>query len=266
MNRSIATGTKYIAQYREPVARMYESLKSCPDNLLLFMHHVPYTHVLHSGKTVIQHFYDEHYKGAEQATRFVEQWKALKGLVDEQRYGEVLALQEFQAGHAIVWRDAINTWFFNKSGIADAKGRVGRHPNRIEAESMRLVGYAATNITPSEAASGGRAVQIANPDQRGSASFTFAGKAGQYDIAVQYFDEDDGISEFRFAAAGRWVDQWRADNVLPTPSKLPDGHTSIRRTIRKLALRPGDEICVEGLASGGEQAVIDYVEVSRSKR
>ena len=264
MNRSIATGTKYIAQYREPVSRMYESLKTCPDELLLFMHHVPYTHVLRSGKTVIQHFYDAHYQGAEQAAGFVEQWKMLKGRVDDQRYNEVLALQEFQAGHAVVWRDAINNWFFSKSGIADAKGRVGRHPNRIEAESMRLDGYAPANILPFEAASGGRAVQIANPDQRGSASFTFTGMAGKYDIVVQYFDEDDGISEFRFAAGGRWVDQWRADNVLPTPSKLPDGHTSIRRTIRKLALRPGDEVRIEGLASGGEQAVIDYVEVLRS--
>ncbi len=31
------------------------------------MHHVPYTHVLHSGKTVIQHVYDAHYAGAQTA-------------------------------------------------------------------------------------------------------------------------------------------------------------------------------------------------------
>jgi alpha-glucuronidase len=266
MNRSIATGTKYIAQYREPVARMYESLKSCPDDLLLFMHHVPYTHVLHSGKTVIQHFYDAHYEGAEQAARFVEQWKSLRGLVDERRYNEVMAVQEFQAGHAVVWRDAVNNWFFNKSGITDIKGRVGNHPNRIEAESMRLVGYVRTNITPFEAASGGMGVQIASADQRGSATFTFSGKAGNYDVLVQYFDEDDGVSQFKLSVAGRQVDEWRADNVLPTPSKLPDGHTSIRRAIRKLALRPGDEMRIDGLASEGELAVIDYVAVLRSAR
>ena len=44
---------------------MYESLATCPDDLLLFMHHVPYTHILHSGKTVIQYLYDSHYEGAE---------------------------------------------------------------------------------------------------------------------------------------------------------------------------------------------------------
>jgi alpha-glucuronidase len=261
MNRSIATGTRYIAQYREPLSRNYESLRTCPDDVLLFMHHVPYTHVLRSGKTVIQHFYDAHYEGAEQAARLVEQWKSLKGLIDDRRYNEVLALQEFQAGHAVVWRDAINDWFFAKSGIADAKGRVGQHPNRIEAESMRLDGYVPIDIIPFEAASGRRAAQILNADQRGSVSHTFAGNSGRYDVAVQYFDEDDGVSEFKFLVAGRLVDQWRADNLLPTPSKLPDGHTSIRRTIRRLALQPGDELRVESRASGGERAVIDYVEI-----
>ena len=60
-----ATGTDYIGQYSPAVARMYESLETCPDDLLLFMHHVPYTYVLHSGKTVIQSIYDSHYEGAE---------------------------------------------------------------------------------------------------------------------------------------------------------------------------------------------------------
>ena len=36
---------------------------SCPDELLLFFHHVPYGHVLHSGSTVIQHIYDTHFAG-----------------------------------------------------------------------------------------------------------------------------------------------------------------------------------------------------------
>ena len=63
MDRTVATGTGYIGQYSPPVAAGFESLATCPDEELLFMHHVPYTHVLHSGKTVIQHIYDSHYQG-----------------------------------------------------------------------------------------------------------------------------------------------------------------------------------------------------------
>ncbi len=75
MDRTQATGTGFISQYRPPVTATFESLASCPDDLLLFMHHVPYTHNLHSGKTVIQHFYDAHYQGADDAAGFVEEWR-----------------------------------------------------------------------------------------------------------------------------------------------------------------------------------------------
>ena len=64
MDRTVATGTGYIGQYRPAVAAMFESLATCPDDLLLFLHHVPYTYKLHSGKTVIQSIYDSHYEGA----------------------------------------------------------------------------------------------------------------------------------------------------------------------------------------------------------
>jgi alpha-glucuronidase len=53
----------YIGQYPPEVAKMYESLDTTPDDLLLFFHHVPYTYKLHSGETVIQYVYDSHYKG-----------------------------------------------------------------------------------------------------------------------------------------------------------------------------------------------------------
>ena len=53
MDRTVATGTGFIGQYRPAVASVYESLESCPDDLLLFMHHVPYNYKLHSGKTVV---------------------------------------------------------------------------------------------------------------------------------------------------------------------------------------------------------------------
>ena len=262
MNRTVATGTGYLGQYSAPVTQRYESLATCPDELLLFLQHVPYTHVLHSGKTVIQHIYDAHYQGAAEAAGFVEAWRSLQSRVDEQRFEETLAAFQYQAGHAIVWRDAICNWFFKTSGIPDQKGRVGHHPNRLEAESMKLDGYSVTNIVPFEAASGEQAVWVTSPDRHGAASFHFKGKPGWHDVVVQYFDEDDGISEFRLFVAGQRVDAWRADNILPTPTKLPDAHSSIRRTVTGLALRPGDEIRIEAIADGGENACLDYIEIN----
>ncbi|MFD1885333.1 alpha-glucuronidase [Paenibacillus wenxiniae] len=124
VDRTIATGTGYTAQY-EPVNRdRYDSLESCPDELLLFFHHVPYTHVLHSGKTVIQHIYDTHFQGAEQAARLCQRWQTLEGRMAPGLHTQVAARLAEQAEHAKEWRDVINSYFQRKSGIADVHGRV----------------------------------------------------------------------------------------------------------------------------------------------
>lgn len=262
MDRTVASGTGFIGQYAPPVAQRYESLKTCPDELLLFMHHAPYTHVLHSGKTVIQHIYDTHYQGAEQAARFVEQWRSLAGRIDEGRYRETLARLEYQSGHARVWRDAIVSWFLKKSGIPDQLGRAGHFPQRVEAEAMELDGYSVVDITPWEGASGGRAARVSSADRRGSVRFRYAGPPGWRDLGVQYFDENDGASEYQLFIAGQRVDGWTANDTLP--SRQPDAHTSTRHTVPGLALRPGDEIRIEAAAQGGENACLDYVEIEPS--
>jgi alpha-glucuronidase len=126
MDRTTAAGTGYIGQYPPDVQKMYESLGACPDNLLLFFHHVPWTYVLHSGKSVIQHIYDSHYEGAERAHDFIARWQTLAGHVDDARYRDILGRFEFQAGEAVKWRDVICAWAYRMSGIPDEKGRVGK--------------------------------------------------------------------------------------------------------------------------------------------
>lgn len=123
VDRTAATGTGYTRQYHAPNAEMYEGPATCPDELLLFFHHVPYTHRLRSGKTVIQHIYDSHFEGVERVAGLIEKWRSLRGLIDDERYERVLARLEEQLEHAREWRDVINTYFYRKSGIADEKGR-----------------------------------------------------------------------------------------------------------------------------------------------
>lgn len=257
MDRTIATGTGYVGQYPAPVAGKYESLKSTPDELLLFFHHVPYTYVLHSGKAVIQYIYDSHYEGAQQAQDLVRQWKSLKNDLDVDRYQDVLMRLEYQAGHAIVWRDAVCNWFLRMSGIPDAKGRVGHYPNRIEAEGMQLKGYTPFDVVPPETASRGNAIECAPPLQHCDASFRFDRAAGWYELDVEYFDQINGESKFRVFENGQQVDEWVANDHLPAIK--PGGDSSSRRRITGLALRPGDVIRIEGFPDGKELAPLDYV-------
>ena len=258
-DRTAATGTGFIAQYKPAVAEQFESLETCPDALLLFMHHVPFTHALDSGKTVIQHIYDVHYQGARDAARLAEQWQSLKGRIDDERYEAVLAHLRYQAGHAQVWRDAVCTWFLHKSGIADNEGRVGNYANRFEAEVLEREGYEPHNVTPWETASGGQAAQCVDPSGKGAVSLKYDGRAGWFNLWVAYFDENDGASRYRLLVAGQLVDEWTADDMLP--DNEPNGHTSTRRQTRGIALRPGDIIRVEATVDGGERAAIDYLEI-----
>ncbi|MBV8072956.1 MAG: glucosiduronase, partial [Acidobacteriaceae bacterium] len=210
MDRTVATGTGYIGQYPPELAREYESPASTPDSLLLFMHHVSYAYKLHSGKTVIQHIYDSHYEGAAAAAGFVRQWETLRGDVDDARFHKTLSLLTYQAGHAIVWRDAICDWFYKISGIPDAGGRVGHHPNRIEAESMRLTGYTPVDVTPWETSSGGKAV-VCGETTGCSAETTLDRAAGWYNLAFQYFDPDRGLPHFKVFVNDQPVGAWSAD-------------------------------------------------------
>lgn len=263
MDRTIATGTGYIGQYSPEVKKIYEPVDKCPDDLLLFLHHVPYTFVLHSGKTVIQYLYDSHYAGAEQAGTLVKEWTSLHGLIDDARYSEVLKRQEYQAGHAIVWRDAVVNYFHKLSGVEDAQHRVGHDPDRIEAESMQLSGYASVDVTPWETASGGKAVACTGQSSC-SASFKFDRAAGTYRISVQYFDQNNGVSRYELLVDDQVKDSWAADDQLP--SDKMNGHTSTRHNTVGIELKPGSTLKIVGNPNGSEPAPLDYLELTRERQ
>ncbi|MER7487407.1 alpha-glucuronidase [Streptomyces sp. NPDC126497] len=123
VDRSTATGTGYAGQYAEPWSGVYESPQTCPDELLLFFHHVPYGHVLHSGRTVIQHIYDTHFEGVEEAEEARRVWAGLADLVDPARHARVAERFEEQLCSAREWRDQVNSYFLRKSGVPDERGR-----------------------------------------------------------------------------------------------------------------------------------------------
>ncbi len=241
-------GTGFAQQYPPALAAIYESLDTCPDDLLLFFHHVPYDYKLHSGKTLVQSIYDTHYAAAREAGEYVPQWMALKGLIDEERFLQVLDLFSFQAGHAIVWRDAIDDWFHRISRIDDAQGRVGNHPGRFEAENIISAGYQVEDVSPWETASGGKAA-ICRVVKGCSLSMTWTQSAGVYDVAVQYFDTWRGVSHFQLHVDGNSVAEWDASNTLPPAQFDPkmDGQTSTRFTAQHVPLKPGSVLTLVGI-------------------
>jgi alpha-glucuronidase len=168
---------------------------------------------------------------------------------------------EYQAGHAIVWRDAIVQYFLKLSGIPDERGRAGHYPRRFEAEDARLVGYTVIDVTPWEDASGGKAATCGGTNC--SAEWTYSGSTGRFNIAVQYFDLQRGVAKFAVSINGQPARSedasWAADANLP--SARPNGDNSTRHIVRGVTLKPGDVIRVEGIPDDADPAALDYIEI-----
>lgn len=124
VDRTVATGTGYIGQYAPAIAATLENVDTCPDQMLLFFHHVPYSHVLHDGTSVIQHIYDTHFAGVDMVDEYIRRWETLQDRIDDESFANVAERLQRQRRNAIEWRDQINTYFYRMSGIADSQGRL----------------------------------------------------------------------------------------------------------------------------------------------
>ncbi len=116
-----AAGTGYTEQYPEPMRSLYANRDTCPDELLLFFHRLPYGYVMRDGRTLIQRIYDDHFEGYALTEAMAE---TLRGLsLPEPDRTEALARMDLQLADAREWRDVVNTFFRRLSGVDDAHGR-----------------------------------------------------------------------------------------------------------------------------------------------
>ncbi|KAF2150829.1 glycoside hydrolase family 67 protein [Myriangium duriaei CBS 260.36] len=264
MDRTIANGTGYSGQYPPEVSTLYQLPETTPPNLLLWFHHLNYTSLVPTTNTsIIQHFYNAHYAGSSAAQSYSPRWASLASSIDPQRHAEVAFRLTYQAGHALVWRDAINNFYANLSSIPDEQGRVGNHPYRIEAEDMQMEGYVPYKVSPWNVASNGTAVVTATNTTTGSLSAVLS-QDGRFDVAVNYFDLAIGRATWQLSIGGREVGSWvgNADETLGhSPSFYLDGHSATRITFKGVEVRKGDVLKIVGKADGMEPAPVDYVSI-----
>lgn len=110
-------GSGNVDQYHEPLASLYNSIETCPEELLLWFHHVPWTHRMSSGRTLwdeICHRYD---RGVKKVREYQAVWEQAKPYVDAERWEAVRAKLEIQESDARWWRDACVQYFGEFSGM-----------------------------------------------------------------------------------------------------------------------------------------------------
>ncbi|MCL2627216.1 MAG: alpha-glucuronidase [Oscillospiraceae bacterium] len=117
-------GTGYTQQYHPHLTKLYTDLDTCPENLLLYFHRLPYSHKLKSGQTILQFIYNTHFEGVDEVEEFIRLWNTLRSLLPEAAFTSVLERLERQLENAKEWRDVVNTYFYRLTGISDEKGRL----------------------------------------------------------------------------------------------------------------------------------------------
>ncbi len=114
-------GSDAVAQYFQPVRNLFESIETCPENLLLWFHHVPWDYRLKSGRTL----WDEiclHYDYGVKSVMWLQgEWDKSQEFVDKERFKEVQALLIKQERDAKIWRDGCILYFqtFSKRPIPE---------------------------------------------------------------------------------------------------------------------------------------------------
>ncbi len=105
------TGSNAVSQYAAPVRDLFNNLATCPEEYLMWFHHVSWNHTMASGRTMWDELCFRYYGGAAHTADMIVQWDSLNGAVDSARFDHVRSRLTSQNSHAIQWRDTCVNYF-----------------------------------------------------------------------------------------------------------------------------------------------------------
>ena len=113
------TGSNATAQYHSPLREQWDNLQTCPENLILWFHHVPWNHTMKNGRTLWEELCYRYNRGVEGVRNFQKVWDQTEGTIDAERFHDVQHRLKIQARDAVWWRDACLLYFqqFSKQPI-----------------------------------------------------------------------------------------------------------------------------------------------------
>lgn len=120
-DRTATSGTGATAQYAEPYATLYNKVETCPEEYLLWFHHVPWTHRMRSGRTLWQELCAKYDEGVRKVVTYRALWHSdvIRRSVDDQQWQLTDRLLQQQLDNAREWRKVCLEYFqtFSKMPI-----------------------------------------------------------------------------------------------------------------------------------------------------
>jgi alpha-glucuronidase len=113
------TGSDALGQYAVEVQKKYSTPESCPEEYLLWFHHVSWDYKMRSGRGLWEELCHRYYKSVDSVRWMQNEWDALEGKVDADRFAQVKSLLALQYKEAVWWRNACVLYFqtFSKKEI-----------------------------------------------------------------------------------------------------------------------------------------------------
>ncbi|MBR3759268.1 MAG: alpha-glucuronidase [Bacteroidaceae bacterium] len=104
-------GSGATLQYPEPYRTQYDDLATCPEEYLLWFHHVPWNHKMKSGRTLIEEMEFRYQRGVNEVIDFIAIWQQAKPYIDAQRWQEVNDRLTTQLVDAREWQQVCTKYF-----------------------------------------------------------------------------------------------------------------------------------------------------------
>lgn len=113
------TGSNAVSQYFSPLNEIYNNIETCPENLILWFHHVPWNYKMKDGKTLWNELCYKYDSGVQNVREYQKLWDRMESYIDKQRFDEVQSRLKIQAKDAVWWKDACLLYFqgFSKQAI-----------------------------------------------------------------------------------------------------------------------------------------------------
>ena len=113
------SGSNATAQYAVELQKRWNNPKACPEELLLWFHHLPWDYELKSGVSLWEQLTLNYQKGVEDIARFQKTWQGLSFEIHPQIFKQVEMLLSIQYDEALWWKDASISYFqqFSKQAL-----------------------------------------------------------------------------------------------------------------------------------------------------
>ncbi|KAA6341680.1 Extracellular xylan exo-alpha-(1-_2)-glucuronosidase [termite gut metagenome] len=133
-------GSNAVSQYHSPLKEELDKPEICPENVILWFHHLPWDYTMKNGRTLWNELCYTYDRGVQQARTLQKTWDELESYIDAERFREVQSKFKIQTRDAVWWKDGCLLYFqeFSKRPIPYDIERPVHELDKLKSFQMKI--------------------------------------------------------------------------------------------------------------------------------